>query len=143
MKLGRGSVAHLVLRVLAFALAAILPACGGDWGNLARVRFPLGLPITAGEWTWISGSQFTSQRGTYGTKGVADPANTPGARGVPSSWSDGAGNLWLFGGEGLDSAGAYASLNDLWKFDGLAWTWVSGSDHAVQPGVYGTRGVAD
>jgi hypothetical protein len=33
-------------------------------------------------------------------------------------------------------------LNDLWKFDGTQWTWVSGSSLAGQNGVYGTKGVA-
>ena len=37
------------------------------------------------------------------------------------------GNLWLFGGYGFDSAGNLGYLNDLWKFDGTNWTWVSGS----------------
>ena len=31
-------------------------------------------------------------------------------------------------------------LNDLWKFDGTNWIWISGSDTVVY-GVYGTKGV--
>lgn len=39
-----------------------------------------------------------------------------------------AGDLWLFGGIGLAAAGPSGLLNDLWKFDGANWTWVSGSN---------------
>src|SRR5260370_31459256 len=39
-------------------------------------------------------------------------------------------------------AGTQGDLNDLWKFDGTNWTWVSGSDLINQPGVFGTKGVA-
>jgi hypothetical protein len=57
-------------------------------------------------------------------------------------WKDSTGNLWLFGGNGPDSGGVYGELNDLWKFDGTQWTWVSGSDVRDQAGIYGTFGVA-
>ena len=33
-------------------------------------------------------------------------------------------------------------LNDLWKFDGQYWTWISGSSTADQYGIYGTQGVS-
>lgn len=32
-------------------------------------------------------------------------------------------------------------LNDLWKFDGTNWVWLSGSNRTGQHGVYGTKGV--
>jgi N-acetylneuraminic acid mutarotase len=91
-------------------------------------------------WTWMSGSSFAKQAGIYGTKGTASSANVPGARVGSVSWRDSGGNLWLFGGTGLDSAGASSILNDLWKFDGTNWTWVSGSNLAGQAGVFGTKG---
>jgi len=93
-------------------------------------------------WTWVSGSDVTYQSGTYGTKGTADPANIPGARWSSISWTDSAGNFWLFGGYGLDSAGTHSYLNDLWKFDNTNWTWISGSNIVNQSGTYGTKGVA-
>jgi hypothetical protein len=31
--------------------------------------------------------------------------------------------------------------NDLWKFDGEEWVWVSGSNQYFQYGVYGIKGV--
>lgn len=97
------------------------------------------------EWTWVSGSSNVDQPGAYGTKGTAAPSNVPGGRYVAVSWVDSRGNLWLFGGFGYDSIGAYGDLNDLWKFDSttLEWTWVSGTNIRDQAGTYGTRGIAD
>ncbi|MBN1698149.1 MAG: hypothetical protein JW881_11595 [Spirochaetales bacterium] len=93
-------------------------------------------------WTWISGSDTGGQSGVYGTKGVASAANIPGARYGSISWIDVSDNLWLFGGYGYDSAGSNGHLNDLWRFDGTNWTWISGSDIWCQSGVYGSKGVA-
>ena len=94
-------------------------------------------------WTWVSGSDTINQPGVYGTKGVADSENCPGSRYEGLCWIDSSGNIWIFGGYGYDSAGTLGNLNDLWKFDGTNWTWISGSDTINQPGVYGTKGVAD
>jgi hypothetical protein len=106
---------------------------GGDWNDLWRYT-----PST-GEWTWMSGSDSMEQPGVYGTKGVPAVANVPGAREQAVSWADASGNLWLFGG-GSDTQG---TLNDLWKYAPSTgeWTWMSGSNAANQPGVYGTKGV--
>jgi N-acetylneuraminic acid mutarotase len=97
-------------------------------------------------WTWISGSSSGDQAGFYGTKGLADPANVPGARRHALLWVDPARTLWLFGGTGFGSESGHGGmLNDLWKYDPTEdqWTWVSGSDMVDQPGVFGTKGVAD
>ena len=95
-------------------------------------------------WTWVSGEETISHSGVYGTKGVASPANTPGAREWAASWSDDHGGLWLFGGRGPDATGNWGHINDLWRFDTSTgqWTWVSGDQIAFRPGVYGTKGVA-
>ena len=57
---------------------------------------------------------------------------------------DNAGNLWLFGGIGYDSAGSGGWLNDLWKYSPASgqWTWISGSETAGARSVYGSQGVA-
>ncbi|MBN1765567.1 MAG: right-handed parallel beta-helix repeat-containing protein [Sedimentisphaerales bacterium] len=94
-------------------------------------------------WTWVSGSAMIKQSGVYGIKGIADPANVPGARSGSISWIDSSGNLWLFGGCGFDGINSYGVINDLWKYDGTSWTWVSGSSRKSQFGTYGTQGVAD
>ena len=91
-------------------------------------------------WTWMSGSNTIAQAGTYGTKAVPDSANIPGARKQSVSWIDIAGNFWLFGGYGVDGEGNMGNLNDLWKYDGSNWTWMSGSNIENQPGNYGSNG---
>ncbi|HEY9127666.1 MAG TPA: hypothetical protein VIM62_11100 [Acidobacteriaceae bacterium] len=123
-------------------------------------KYSPGAEATAGEWTWMSGSDVIGtnggQPGVYGVKGVGDAANTPGARFSPSTWVDSSGNLWLFGGQGYDWTGAYSGiLNDLWEYVPSAdnagrWAWMGGSDlippnssfgiQSGQPGVYGTLG---
>ena len=93
-------------------------------------------------WTWVSGSSTVDQAGDYGAKGTAASTNVPGARDSGVSWTDASGNLWLFGGLGYDSTGTADQLNDLWKFDGTNWTWVSGSNTVDQTGDYGAKGTA-
>lgn len=111
-------------------------------------------PTTANEWTWVSGSNAVNQPGSYGTLGVPVSSNTPGARQEAVTWTDSAGNLWLFGGAAapvgggcyLDHplcwAGTNSFFNDLWKFSGGEWTWMAGSENTDQPGSYGTQGAA-
>lgn len=96
-------------------------------------------------WTWISGSDGHGQIANYGTKGLPDPANIPGARFDAVAWVDDDGVFWLFGGDGTDDTNHWGTLNDLWKFDPerLEWTWVSGSKTLSQMGVYGTQGQPD
>ncbi|MGA7315668.1 MAG: hypothetical protein WBX22_17015 [Silvibacterium sp.] len=131
---------------------------GGELNDLWKFDPKLG---TNGEWTWISGSTITplgvgygvpnGEPGVYGTLGTASPTNVPGGREQMVSWKDASGKLWLFGGIGIDTAGTYGYLNDLWVFDpqlGTSgeWTWMGGSSttfyYAGQPGVYGTLGTA-
>jgi hypothetical protein len=93
-------------------------------------------------WTWISGSSSGGQLGTYGTKGLASSGNVPGARWVAASFADLKGNLYIWGGGGFDSAGNPPHLNDLWKWDGANWTWLSGGSAGSGWGTYGTKGLA-
>jgi len=81
------------------------------------------------EWEWVSGYD------TYGQQGESD---LPGARDSAVSWTDLEGNLWLFGGYGLDMYGEEGNLNDLWEFDTTSeeWTLVSGSDAIDEEGNY-------
>jgi N-acetylneuraminic acid mutarotase len=95
-----------------------------------------------GKWTWVSGDSKTDQRGVYGTQGVATAENKPGALTGAVSWIDRADNLWLFGGYGRAGRRVSQYLNDLWKFDGRMWTWVSGDQRINRVGEYGDRGIA-
>jgi len=97
-------------------------------------------------WTWVSGSDTVLEAGTYGEKGVPAAANVPGARYESVAWTDnGTGDLWLFGGYGLDSNAREDLLNDLWRYDpdNQTWTWVSGSDKVDKEGRYGEKGIPD
>jgi hypothetical protein len=100
---------------------------------------------SGGQWTWVSGSNVVNTNGVYGTKGTPATGNAPGSRQNAVLWVDPSGNVWLFGGFGLDSAGtggpAGAILNDLWEFNTTTnqWTWVSGGDLANQTGTYSTQ----
>jgi N-acetylneuraminic acid mutarotase len=145
---------------LLVSIALFASGCGGGSGSSGGGgTTPPSTPSTANEWTWMSGSStvrlmangFYSQPGIYGTLGVASSSNVPGGRAGAISWTDSSGNLWLFGGNGYDSAGTLGILNDLWEFSPTAktWTWVSGGNTGTAdgslhgtPGIYGTLGVA-
>ncbi len=102
----------------------------------------------SGQWTWMSGFDVGGQPGIYGTEGTGALNNTPGARWGSVSWTDAAGNLWLFGGYGYGASPAGEDiLNDLWEYTpanaGILngqWTWRGGSNAVSQPGSYGTLG---
>ena len=69
----------------------------------------------------------------------------PGGRGDAAfSWTDGAGNLWMFGGGGPGNSGVGGLFNDLWRFSpgtGL-WAWMSGADTLGAQSVYSHAGYA-
>ena len=100
--------------------------------------------VATNQWTWVNGTSNLDQYGVYGTKGVASPANRPGARNGAKSCTDAAGNLWLFGGQGLTTRGPSYLLNDVWKYDVAIgqWAWMTGDSLGNQQTVYGTLGVA-
>jgi len=82
------------------------------------------------EWAWLGGSKTVvclaessgicvsyGQPGTYGTLGTPSAGNVPGARNSATTWTDGNGNLWLFGGFGFDAQGTDGYLNDMWQYN--------------------------
>jgi N-acetylneuraminic acid mutarotase len=114
-------------------------------------------PLT-GQWTWISGSETYPEScsnalngcgapGIYGTLQTPNAGNYPGARTRAVTWIDSQGNVWLFGGDGIDSVSKWGYLNDLWQYSPSSnqWAWMSGNNTVVcasvycgQPGVYGS-----
>jgi len=72
---------------------------------------------TTQQWAWVNGSNTANEvAGNYGALGVAATANQPGSRVAAGGWVDASGNLWLFGGSGVDSAAAAGDLSDLWMY---------------------------
>lgn len=111
---------------------------GADVSSVQVVCVPV-----HGQWIWRGGSSHIGGAGNYGTKGVEAASNQPGARSGAAVWTDASGNLWMFGGNGLDSTGALGDLGDLWKVSAATaqWTWVGGSSVANTAGLYGAKGV--
>ena len=104
-------------------------------GNVTTVSV-----ICAGAWTWMSGAILQGTAGTYGTLGTPSLANTPGARYASVTWTDSAGNLWLFGGAGYDSNGDNVYFDDLWEYTiAGGWAWIGGSATTNVAGVYGVQ----
>ena len=131
-------------------------------GNLGLLNDLWEYNIAGQTWTWMgpTNSNVGQNNGDYGTQGTALAANVagPGGRQTPVVWADNLGNIWVFGGLGLDSAGTRnpgstnglgngtvtaegALLNDLWQFNIATgqWKWVSGGNLANLNGTYGTQ----
>jgi N-acetylneuraminic acid mutarotase len=113
---------------------------GMDTGDVGNVTVVCGF----GQWVWQAGLNTVNASGLYGTQGTASASNVPGARYSASSWTDSAGNFWLFGGVGYDSTGGVGNLNDLWRYSPGSgqWTWISGGNAVNAAGFYGAQGTA-
>ncbi len=126
----------------------------GRWGYLNDLwKFD----VSVNQWAWMGGPNTLSnclsssfgacvewgQPGVYGTLGISSSSDSPGGRFSPITWADASGNLWIFGGAGVDEASFKGDLSDLWEFDVSSgqWTWVSGNSTAVRTSTYGTLGV--
>jgi len=98
--------------------------------------------IGSNQWAWMNGVITTNS--TSPASGIySGGGQYPGARWGSASWTDSAGNFWLFGGFGRDEASVSSGyLNDLWKFNTSTnqWTWVGGAKVIDQPGSYSTPG---
>lgn len=100
----------------------------------------------SGNWTWQQGNSNIDsnyyKRGRYGTKGIADASNRPGARHSAMTWQAN-GRFYLMGGEGSDRNGNFGLLNDLWEYNPESkwWKWVAGADVINDAPVYGVKGV--
>ncbi|HUN64204.1 MAG TPA: kelch repeat-containing protein [Candidatus Sulfotelmatobacter sp.] len=78
---------------------------------------------------------------------VSTTGALPGSRYAAAAWTDAGGNLWLFGGWGLDSSATNGNgaLNDTWVYTPNAtptqpgtWAWVKGSNTGSTDGFYGS-----
>ncbi len=113
---------------------------GGEVGSFNGYSDLWMYDMGTNEWTWMKGPGTTGVPGTYGTQGVPGPLNNPGGRWESAgSWTDNAGNLWLFGGYNS------SMWNDLWRYHIATneWTWMKGSQVGNDIGWSGTLGVED
>ena len=97
-------------------------------------------------WVWIKGVSTFNSYGVYGQKGIPAVINNPGARRDATTWTDAAGNFYLFGGYGYAASGTWAgNLNDTWKYDVATnqWTWLSGPNTVGTSGYSAGIGVVD
>lgn len=106
--------------------------------------------LSTDTWTYITGSkQLCRSAGVYGELGAADKNNQPGCRRKAAAWVDVHNNLWMFGGDGIDSSQESVTvfkhsklLSDIWYFElkTSLWTWKGGSNKGEGKGVYKTQG---
>lgn len=112
----------------------------GNLGDLWKLNYSLTVESTESpvvSWTCMGcTSENVSESPSYGTRGMYNPSNTPGARSSGTSWVDAKGNLWLFGG--ANGSNDTTRLNDVWKFNFSknSWVWVGGSSSANLSGNY-------
>ncbi len=147
-KLKTKTAVILVLFLIGIAASTISTTFSADVTEEPKKTDSLSTSYSNGAtycWTWISGDKTINEYGVYGTKGVPDRANYPGARLYSVSWMDTDGNFWLFGGNGYAEPISYGNLNDLWRFNitSKEWAWMSGNKTTDEYGVYGTKGVPD
>ncbi len=96
---------------------------------------------TTFEWTWVKGSNLINQPAVYGSIGIPNIANTPGARNeTQSGWVDNSNDLWMSGGN--NSTTAFFN-NDMWRYHIATneWTWMKGPNVPNNVGNYGTMGI--
>lgn len=81
------------------------------------------------DWSWFDGPNSSNNNG--GEPGAAPATNTftaqsPGGRRYPATWTDLSGNLWLFGGFGMENPiftptfNTAQALNDVWEYVGTS-----------------------
>jgi hypothetical protein len=129
----RNSLFNLFRISLLLGLAA---ACGGSKSSTP------GTTVSEGAFQWSAGQNTALAIASYGTKGVASASNVPGSRKTGTTWRDQNNYLWMFGGYGItSSASTLGYLNDLWRFDGTNWTWISGDATINGVGSYGALGI--
>ncbi len=102
--------------------------------------------INLNQWSWMSGDSAANIFGNYGSKGIANTNNKPGARVANASWKDENNNLWLYGGYRYVNAypivtNQYFFYNDMWKYNIATneWTWISGDSSYNNMPNYGTQ----
>jgi hypothetical protein len=138
-EMGKDTFYLLTLLLLAIATQG----CSAKIRSLSRDTTidPPPATHTPGYWTRMNASTGADPAGDWGTQGIAAGTNIPPSQGSQGAWDPVHGVYWLFG----TVDGVNSPRNDLWKWDGTNWTWMTGdAGHAfwVQ-GNYGTQGTTD
>jgi len=82
---------------------------------------------SAQQWTWMAGGNSLVCEVNPGYTTICyQPANgsTPAGRDGSVTWTDSQGNLWLFGGNGVDSTGTPGNFNDIWEYSTSSNSWI-------------------
>ena len=94
------------------------------------------------QWTSENSAQTAGIAGVYGLPGTL--GTQPGGRHSGMIWTDSSGQVWLFGGTGLDTNGNDLPLGDFWMYNpgSQVWTWEGGPaiGGSGAPGSYGAKG---
>ncbi len=105
--------------------------------------------ISSNNWTWIKGDTILHVAAKYGTRGVADSNNNPGAIVFQQDCYLN-GKLYVFGGrtQMFPSSGSFwrRECNELWEYDHLTnnWTWLTDDSLVKEQGPnWGIKGVPD
>ena len=118
----------------------------GESGGSGRLSDLWRFDPATTQWTFVAGPRTVNQSGVYGTQGVANANNQPGARNGSTCWIDSRDRLWMFAGYGYDeSSGSEGNLSDLWYFTPSTgmWTWDRGPKTKDDWGTFGELNLAD
>lgn len=130
--------------------SGLLYMFGGSCPGLPTSHFWSYSPGTL-QWTKLSGTEDSTKcAGRYGKMGIASKKNYPGCREGAASWVDKHGNLWMFGGSGMDNFSTASLpmpglLSDFWMYNASSqqWVWVGGSSRGEGVPFFGEKGKPD
>eukprot|EP01116_Phalansterium_solitarium_P010525 TRINITY_DN2539_c0_g1_i3.p2 TRINITY_DN2539_c0_g1~~TRINITY_DN2539_c0_g1_i3.p2 ORF type:complete len:277 (+),score=63.87 TRINITY_DN2539_c0_g1_i3:86-916(+) len=90
------------------------------------------------QWTFVGGTNAASFPGVYGTQRTPSANNIPKGRSKGMTWTDGAGDLWLYGGLIQYQHNTDQYLGDMWRMSAASrvWTWMNGANTVNELPVY-------
>ncbi|WP_116810483.1 Kelch repeat-containing protein [Steroidobacter cummioxidans] len=107
-----------------FSAAAWTDAAGNFWlfGGFAqtphlhtrdRVNDLWKYSPASNTWSWMSGSNVGQSPSVFGTQGMPSNTNVPSSRSAGAAWTDGSGQLWMFGGQTTPNSDGL--MTDVWR----------------------------
>ncbi|HYX33814.1 MAG TPA: kelch repeat-containing protein [Oligoflexus sp.] len=98
----------------------------GNYGGFAMLSDVYRFDPATMQWTWVSGfthapmgfqTSYPYHPSDFGTFGVPGSTTKPGSRIQAVAWPDASGNVWIFGGLGVNYWSTSGYLQDLWYLD--------------------------